>query len=1076
MKVEDCCQALLAQILPTVDPHRRGMCIDVGVGTFAFYCELFAQLGFKTVAVEPLPLPAIRAMCQSHGIEWVESCLSDVDGTQTLHLGTYQGAVDVNLSSLIAHWWGASTMTQTVPSLTLATLLSQVQPQKITCLKLDVEGVELTILRQLIQLPESLLPQVVMFEYGGGASRSRGETGWSEEFISKTHACLKLLQHCGYGFSIGVDSAPNTTEMLFDIRYPSLQLDKILHPQAIYGNIISFRDCKFSKFKIQEICREFYEPPELSVFYSDKNLIDSGDFKVIQQCINSNQVIFDVGANVGAWSQAVLKHCPDAKLHIFEPAPPIYQQLLKNCAYRMQAGNMSFNNMALSNQESLQRFCFYPQQPKWSTFYRRLDIEAQYNLSSPQLIPVLQTTLDLYSQRNSINRIHFLKIDVEGSEFDVLQGAYNLIKQGKIDYLQFEYGGSYKNAKITLKQIFEFLTKHRYIIFKIHPNRLEYIPEFVPSSENFEYSNFLAVNERLKSSLLDEAPQMLDLPQLFQQQSIQPRGVIHVGAYEGKDLQLYQRLGFQKILLIEANPIVFKRLGRTIEPDKNVIAVNCAISDHNGTATLHVTSLEENSSILPLKQVTQFYPQIHETEQVSVPSRSIDSLLQELKLNPQEFNVLNLDIQGAELLALKGAKNWLKFVDAIKTEVNYEELYEGCVLIDQLDNFLNQQGFERGTTNSPTHPSWGDAFYVKKPVITMSSLGKNGQFSHQIFQYAFLKIYAQEHDLRLETPRWIGQVLFGHQDPKITRKYPEFQEETNILADAKIPQLTSPLKNRDLWGYFQYHTQYYQPHQHYFRSLFQPTPEIHKKLIPALHRLQTEGNTIVGLHLHRGNSRYEHFFDAPNSWYKEWLSGFWETLLNPVLFIASNKAAKAVKDFAEYQPLTAKDLGVEFPEASFYPDFYLLTQCNILAISNNSFSFAASLLNERCQFFFRPHLHHQKLIPFDPWNSEVIFRDAKVHPFKMPQKTSISACYEMIKKQPNSVEAYQCLAQILQQQGKLEPAIRAYQKVIKLRPQDAEAYANIGGILDQQGKSKSAIAYYRKAMALQFPQSFKSLS
>jgi FkbM family methyltransferase len=1076
MKVEDCCQALLAQILPTVDPQRQGMCIDVGVGTFAFYCELFAQLGFKTVAVEPLPLPAIRAMCQSHGIEWIESCLSDVDGTQTLHLGTYQGAVDVNLSSLVAHWWGASTMTQTVRSLTLPTLLSQIQAQKITCLKLDVEGVELTILRQLMRLPEALLPQVVMFEYGGGDSRDSGQKGWSEEFLSKTYACLKVLQHCGYGLSIGVDSASNTTEVTFDIRYPSLQLDNILHPQAIYGNIISFRHCKFSKFKTQEICREFYDPPELSVFHSDKKLIESGEFKVIQKCIHSNQVVFDVGANIGAWSQAVLKQCPTAKLHLFEPALPTYQQLLKNCAYRMQLGNLSLNNIALSNQEGLQTFCFYPDKPSWSTFYRRSEIEATQQLSPAQLIPVLQTTLDRYCQRHSIHRIHFLKIDVEGSEFDVLQGAVSLLKQGKIDYLQFEYGGTYKNAQITLKQIFEFLNRCRYLIFKIHPNRLEYIPEFFPSSENFAYSNFLAVNERFKANLLNQSPRMLDLPQLFQKHAIQPRGVIHVGAYEGQDVKLYQQLGFQKILLIEANPVVFKRLARTLEQEKNVIAVNCAISDHNGTATLHVTSLEQSSSILPLKQVTQFYPQIQETETISVPARSLDSLLQELKLKPQDFNILNIDIQGAELLALKGAKNWLKFVEAINTEVNYEELYEGCVLIDQLDEFLDQQGFERVATTSPYHASWGDAFYVKKPVITMSSLGQNGRFANQIFQYAFLKIYAQEHDLKVETPHWIGQVLFGHQDPSLTRQYPEFREESNLLSEAKIPQLTSPLQNRDLWGYFQYHTQYYKPHQNYFRSLFQPTSKIQQKLTPALQRLKVEGKTIVGLHLRRGDYGYEHFFVAPNAWYKEWLNGFWQTLEDPVLFIASDDLASVIQDFAEYQPLTAKDLGAALPQADFYPDFYLLSQCDILAISNSSFSFAASLLNKNCKFFFRPHLPSQKLIPFDPWNSEVIFREAKVHQFQTPPPISISVFYEIIKKQPNSVEAYQQLAELLQQQGKLEAAIRAYQKVIELRPQTAEAYANIGGILDQQGKPKAAIAYYRKAMDLQFPQSFKPTS
>jgi FkbM family methyltransferase len=1072
MKVEDCCQALLAQILPTVDPQRQGICIDVGVGTFAFYCELFAQLGFETVAVEPLPLPAIRAMCQSHGIQWIESCLSDVDGTQTLHLGTYQGAVDVNLSSLVAHWWGASTVTQTVRSLRLPTLLSQVNPQKITCLKLDVEGVELTILRQLLELPESLLPFVVMFEYGGGDSRDSGQKGWSEEFLSKTYACLKVLQQCGYGFSIGIDSAPHTTEVLFDIRYPNIQLDNILHPQAIYGNIISLRHSNFSKFKIQEICREFYEPPELSVLHSDKNLINSGEFKVIQKCIDSNQVIFDIGANVGAWSQAVLKHCPTVKLHSFEPALPTYQQLLKNCAYRMQVSHLYFNNIALSNQESLQKFCFYSDKPNWSTFYRRSDIEAQYQLSSPQFIPVLQTTLDLYCQRHKIERIHFLKIDVEGSELDVLQGASDYLKRGKIDYVQFEYGGSYRNARITLKQIFEFLTRFQYSFFKINPNHLEYIPEFVPSSENFEYSNFLAVNQRLKASFLKEPPQMLDLSQLMEQYSIKPRGVIHVGAYEGQEVKKYQQLNFERILLVEANPVVFKRLARTVEQERNVIAVNCAISDHNGTTTLHITSLEQSSSILPLKQVTQFYPEIQETGQVSVPARNIDSLFQELKLNFADFNILNIDIQGAELLALKGAKQWLKSVDAINTEVNYEELYEGCVLIDRLDEFLAEQGFERVATTSPYHPSWGDAFYIRKPVISMSSLGKNGRFANQVFQYAFLKVYAQEHDLRVETPQWIGQFLFGHQDSSITRKYREFKETTNILSQAKIPHSTIPLKNRDLWGYFQYHTQYYKPHKSHFRSLFQPTAKIEQQLRPGLKRLQLNGKTVVGLHLRRGDYGYEHFFVAPSAWYLEWLKGLWETLDNPVLFIASDQPEIVVKDFAEYQPLTAQDLGVELTPASFYPDFYFLSHCDVLAISNSSFSFAASLLNEHCKFFFRPHLPSQKLIPFDPWDSEVIFRDAKVNQFQTRLPISLSACYEMIKKQPNSVEAYQGLATILQQQGKLEAAIRAYKKVIELRPQDAEAYANIGGILDQQGKFEVAIAFYRKAMSLQFPQSF----
>ncbi len=1075
MKVEDCCQALLAQILPTVDPQRRGVCIDVGVGTFALYCELFAQLGFETIAVEPLPLKEIRERCQQQGIEWIESCLSDVDGTQTLHLGTYQGAMDVNLSSLVANWWGASTTTREVRSLTLPTLLSQIQAQQITCLKLDVEGVELTILKQLVSLPKFLLPQVVMFEYGGGGRRDEGSQGWSQEFLAKTLDCIRVLRQCGYGFSIGIDSAPNTTEVIFDIGNLSLHIENILPQQAIYGNIISFYRGEFPQVKIQEICRNYYQPLDLLQNSPQSHLENSGEFNIIQKLINSGQVIFDIGANVGNWSQAVLQQCPEVEVHGFEPILTTYHQFLKNTAEQIQRGCLYPNNIAISDRESVQDVCYYSENPRWSTFYRRVDLESQEKLSEPQLMPVLQTTLDLYCQRQGINRIHFLKIDVEGGEFDVLKGASGLLKRGKIDYLQFEYGGTYQNSEITLQQVFDYLTQFRYAIFKIHPNQLEYIPEFLPQFETFEYSNFLAVNERFKSNMLNEKPRMLDLPQLFQQYSIQPRGVIHVGAYEGQDVQLYRKLGVKKMLLIEANPVVFKRLTQNLAAEQNVMAVNCAMSDRNGTATLHITAFDQGSSILRLKEVSRVYPQVQETEQVTVQSRRLDDLLQELKLNPQGFNILNLDIQGAELLALQGAENLLRFVDGINTEVNYEELYEGCGLIDQLDDFLDKQGFERVATTCPYHPSWGDGFYIKKPVITMSSLGQNGRFANQIFQYAFLRLYAQHHDLRVETPAWIGQVLFGHRDPQVRQEYPEFKEETNILSDAKIPQLKTPLKNVDLWGYFQYHTSYYQPYKDQFRALFQPTAEIEQQLQPALDKLRVKGNTIVGLHLRRGDYGYEHFFVAPNAWYKEWLDGFWQTLDNPVLFIASDESETVIDDFKAYQPVTSQGLGAVLPEASFYPDFYFLSHCEIVAISNSSFSFAACLLNQTGRLFFRPHLPTQKLIPFAPWKSEVIFRDAKVHQFQTTQ-VSLSDCYQQIKQQPNSAIAYQQLAQVLRQQGNLEAAIRAYQKVIELQPQNAEAYGSIGGILDGQGKSEEAIAYYHKAMALQFPQSFKSKS
>ncbi|MEY3866720.1 MAG: hypothetical protein RLZZ338_611 [Cyanobacteriota bacterium] len=280
------------------------------------------------------------------------------------------------------------------------------------------------------------------------------------------------------------------------------------------------------------------------------------------------------------------------------------------------------------------------------------------------------------------------------------------------------------------------------------------------------------------------------------------------------------------------------------------------------------------------------------------------------------------------------------------------------------------------------YPSWGDISAPVLPaVITMSTLGTNGRFANQIFQYAFLRIYAKEHQLKLQTSEWIGQYLFGHQEPVVSRDLPQVKDpysEIDDLAKAIKDNSITPYSNVDFWGYFQYHTSCYAPHKDYFCSLFQPVPGVKTKLQLAVESLHTKGKTVVGLHLRRGDYGYNEFFITPNEWYKKWLQEIWGTLEQPVLFIASDEIDKVIGDFREYNPITSKDLGIELPEAPFYPDFYLLSQCDIVAISNSSFSFAACMLNDKGKLFVRPHLFQEKLIPFEPWNDYPILRESQI--------------------------------------------------------------------------------------------------
>jgi hypothetical protein len=290
-----------------------------------------------------------------------------------------------------------------------------------------------------------------------------------------------------------------------------------------------------------------------------------------------------------------------------------------------------------------------------------------------------------------------------------------------------------------------------------------------------------------------------------------------------------------------------------------------------------------------------------------------------------------------------------------------------------------------------------------QPVLTMSSIGKLGRFGNQLFQYAFLRICAEKSGARVECPPWIGQTLFGHNDAVISKRLPPAIERKDIgeslfdiipefipyiekLANAKSARVGSEalehgLVNVDLWGFFQFKTRFLEPHKQYFRSLFQPVTPIKLPLEDALNILRSQGKTIVGIHIRQGDyiteARAGFTLVFPAKWYCEWLDGIWDELENPVLFVCSDDLDSILPEFEKFSPVTAKDLDVKLPERmnnlniEFYIDFFMLSNCDILCISNSIFSFVACMLNDRGQMFVRPHWDFSsKFVLFDPWNSE----------------------------------------------------------------------------------------------------------
>jgi FkbM family methyltransferase len=218
---------------------------------------------------------------------------------------------------------------------------------------------------------------------------------------------------------------------------------------------------------------------------------------------------------------------------------------------------------------------------------------------------------------------------------------------------------------------------------------------------------------------------LIDIQNILNKFHIKPLGVIHLGAHKGEELKLYKKLNIKNILLYEANKklinyLKIKSLIFNFLFNMNIKIINKVIYDKKSISKLNVTSNSQSSSILDLGIHQELYPNIVKKEEVLVEDNTLDDEFSNF-YNISNYNFLNIDIQGAELLALLGAQTILNKLDIIYTEINYDYVYKNCALVSDIDNLLKKYNFVRYYTrdvkNKKNIPVWGDAIYLNKKLV-----------------------------------------------------------------------------------------------------------------------------------------------------------------------------------------------------------------------------------------------------------------------------------------------------------------------------------------------------------------------
>jgi FkbM family methyltransferase len=239
------------------------------------------------------------------------------------------------------------------------------------------------------------------------------------------------------------------------------------------------------KRRWQRAWRVLQELSLLGLNYGRATVDESGEESALRYAadrVPDAAILFDVGANSGDWTFAAQRTWPHATVHAFEPAHDTYRRLVERThgAVCVQA--------ALGNADAEATLYAVAGQSGLSSLHRR-DLEAHAMTMTPaESVQVI--TLDGYCTETGIDRIDYLKIDAEGHDLAVLQGASRMLAAGAIRFVQFEFGGCNIDSRTFLRD-FVRLLEPRYRLWRMLADGLDPLV-YSERDEVFITSNFLA--------------------------------------------------------------------------------------------------------------------------------------------------------------------------------------------------------------------------------------------------------------------------------------------------------------------------------------------------------------------------------------------------------------------------------------------------------------------------------------------------------------------------------------------------------------------------------------------------------
>tara|TARA_B100000768_G_scaffold180988_1_gene202446 strand:- start:1332 stop:2039 length:708 start_codon:yes stop_codon:yes gene_type:complete len=190
------------------------------------------------------------------------------------------------------------------------------------------------------------------------------------------------------------------------------------------------------------------------------------------------------------------------------------------------------------------------------------------------------------------------------------------------------------------------------------------------------------------------------------------KGIIHMGAHRGGEAAVYDWFNKQTIW-IEANPKIIDDLKDHTSQYINQRVIQALLSDEdNKLENFNISSNDgASSSIFSFGSYKKIHEKIKMTDVMKLKTNTLDTIIKKEQINVDEYDFWVVDLQGAELLALKGANEMIKSCKFMYIEISKENIYKNGANWNELNEFLKKKNFIPVWEPEGIHT---DVLYIKR--------------------------------------------------------------------------------------------------------------------------------------------------------------------------------------------------------------------------------------------------------------------------------------------------------------------------------------------------------------------------